>query len=67
MCSPTCDEILLAISLQSHSAHCRGGSGVDGINILAGTFEHLTVQIQKTIFSFILELKEQYVAIVHAK
>lgn len=36
-----CDEILLAISLQSHSTHCRGGSGVDGINILTGTFEHL--------------------------
>lgn len=36
-----CDKVLLAISLQSHSTHCRGGSGVDGVDILAGTFEHL--------------------------
>lgn len=36
-----CDKVLLAISLQSHSTHCRGGSSVDGVDILAGTFEHL--------------------------
>lgn len=45
--SCTCDEILLAISLQSHSTHCGGGSSVDGINILVGTLEHLTVQTEE--------------------
>lgn len=36
-----CDEILLAIIFQTHATHCRGGSCVDGGNILGGTFEHL--------------------------
>lgn len=38
---PTCDEILLAISLQRHPTHGGGGGRVDGINVLVGTLEHL--------------------------
>lgn len=38
---PTCDEILLAISLQRHPTHGGGGGRVDGINVPVGTLEHL--------------------------
>lgn len=38
---PTCDEILLAISLQRHPTHGGGGGRVDGIDVPVGTLEHL--------------------------
>lgn len=38
---PTCDEILLAVSLQRHPADGGGGGRVDGLDVLVGTLEHL--------------------------
>lgn len=37
----TCDEILFAVCLQSHTALCRGGGSEDGFDVLVRTFEHL--------------------------
>lgn len=38
---PTCDEVLLSVSLQRHPTHGRGGGCVDGIDVSVGTLEHL--------------------------
>lgn len=38
---PTCDQILLAVSLQRHPADGGGGGRVDGVDVLVGTLEHL--------------------------
>lgn len=58
----TCDEILLAVSVQSHAALCRGRGSVDGFDVLLRTFEHLTT-VKKQTFNIIVGLQGFYTCI----